>query len=356
MSLDYGVLDELGLFAERDRELVNSIRTSTSSKDGRILSMSVVGSSPFVKELLQRHEQGDKSLALFLHQPADPDCDLADEKAWHEANPGLKENIKSLDYMRTESARVKITVSDQSSFRALDLNLPGEPSREMLCGVDDWRACESEDLPPRNGSCVLGFDLGGSLSMSAVVALWSNGRLETWSAFPAVPDLKTRGQADGVGCLYEEMKERGELSVYAGRVVPVSEFLKDCGARLKGQRVLQCGADRYRKNEAIQALDSAALNWPVTWRGTGASATADGSFDVRAFQDLVYQGTIKTAPSLVMRSAITESEVTRKDGNPKLNKSRHHSRIDILQAAVICAGLLKLSKDEGQGARITILD
>ena len=92
----------------------------------------------------------------------------------------------------------------------------------MLCGTDDWRVCESEDLPPRNGSCVIGFDLGGSLSMSAVVALWTNGRLEAWSAFPAVPDLKTRGQADGVGCLYEEMRERGELSVYAGRVVPVS--------------------------------------------------------------------------------------------------------------------------------------
>ena len=105
---------------------------------------------------------------------------------------------------------------------------------------------------------------------------------------------------------------------------PCREFSKRLrGSRLKGEhRVIQCGADRYRKNEAIQALDSAALNWPVTWRGTGASATADGSFDVRSFQDLVYQGTIKTAPSLVMRSAITESEITRKDGNPKLNKSQ----------------------------------
>ena len=39
--------------------------------------------------------------------------------------------------------------------------------------------------------------------MSAVVALWpSTGRLEAWAAFPATPNLKERGEADGVGALY----------------------------------------------------------------------------------------------------------------------------------------------------------
>ena len=129
LSLDFGILDELGLFSERDRELVNSIRTSTSAKDGKVLSMSVVGSSPFVKELLQRHEQGDEDLALFLHQPKDKDCAVDDEKSWHEANPGLKYFVKSLAYMKRESKRVQVTISDQASFRSLDLNLPGRAEK-----------------------------------------------------------------------------------------------------------------------------------------------------------------------------------------------------------------------------------
>ena len=82
--------------------------------------------------------------------------------------------------------------------------------------------------------------------------MWSNGRLEVFAAFPGdTPNLLDRGQADGVGgSLYEQMESRGELKTYAGRLVPVGEFLKDCSARLKGERVIQAGADRYRKSES----------------------------------------------------------------------------------------------------------
>ena len=53
-------------------------------------------------------------------------------------------------------------------------------------------------------------------------------------AFGDTPGLMDRGAGDGVGGLYQEMKQRGELTTYAGRVVPVGEFLKDCAVRLKG--------------------------------------------------------------------------------------------------------------------------
>ena len=83
------------------------------------------------------------------------------------------------------------------------------------------------------------------------------------------------------------MEMRGELRTYAGRVTPVGEFLKDCAARLTGCKVIAAGADRYRKAEALQALDDANLRWPMVWRGMGASAKADGSHDVRALQKRV---------------------------------------------------------------------
>ena len=107
--------------------------------------------------------------------------------------------------------------------------------------------------------------------MSALTAMWANGRMEVFAGFGDTPNLSDRGQSDGVGQLYERMKDRGELVLYAGRVVPVGEFLKDCAARLKGQTIIQAGADRYRKSEALQAIEEAELNWPITWRGTGAS-------------------------------------------------------------------------------------
>ena len=158
-----------------------------------------------------------------------------------------------------------------------------------------------------------------------------------------------------MGKLYERMAERAELTVYEGRITPVSEFLRDCAARLSGERIVIAGADRFRRSEAIQALDDAALRWPMAWRGQGASATADGSHDVRAFKRGVIGGHFKSAESLLMASAISESAVRYRDGNPALDKSRSKARIDALSAAVIASGLREIhAKKKRSGFRLVV--
>ena len=78
----------------------------------------------------------------------------------------------------------------------------------------------------------------------------------------------------------------------------------------------------------------------MQWRGQGASATADGSADVRAFQRLVLSRTLRTTENLLLASAITESSIRRDvSGNPAIAKAREHGRIDALSAAVIACGL-----------------
>ena len=250
--------------------------------------------------------------------------------------------------MRDESRRVLATPSDQGAFRAHELNLPQDPSRELVCAVSDWIACTTDDPPPRSGHVVIGVDIGGSSSMTCLVALWpATNRMEAYAAFGDTPDLTARGAADGVGALYAQMQSRGELVVYPGRVTPVAAFLRDCAVRLRGSRVIAAGADRYRKAEAIQALESAGVRWPMHWRGQGASATADGSHDVRAFQRAILSRRIACAPSLVMANAIAESSI-RYDAsaNPALDKARSRSRTDALSAAVIASGLAALHEHE----------
>ena len=53
-GFDLAVFDELGLTVPRDRELVNSLRSSVSARNGRFLSLSVRGTSPFIPEILER--------------------------------------------------------------------------------------------------------------------------------------------------------------------------------------------------------------------------------------------------------------------------------------------------------------
>ncbi len=240
-GFDLAIVDELGLLQERDRPLVAGMRSSVSARGGRFVALTIHGDGPFVPEILERRD--DPAVAVHHYRPAADDCALDDPEAWSAANPGLG-TIKSLDYMRDESRRVLATPADQASFRAHDLNLPGSPSRELVLTLSDWRRCVVDVLPERDGVCVVGFDLGGSASMTAAAALWPRtGRLELWGAFPGTPDLVERGKADGVGRLYERMQERGELEVFDGRVTPVGRFLRGVADRLAGERVLVAAVD-----------------------------------------------------------------------------------------------------------------
>ncbi len=337
---DLAIIDEAGLLEETHRELWNAVLSSTSGRNGRLLCISIQGMGPMFKEMRDRAQRG-----VCWHEYAAPLTAAIDQpQTWHAANPGLRRGIKSMEYMRDMAQRALDSPADQPSFRAYDLNQPQDPSRESLCSLTDWMACVHKEPAPRRGPCVIGFDLGGASSMTALCAFWpATGRAEAWGAFPSTPNLIDRGARDGVGGLYQRMADRGELKVYPGRVTPVGEFLLDCADQLKNQEVSAAGCDRYRAAEAAQALQQAAISWPMVYRGQGASAGADGSHDVRAFQRYVLRADWSMAESLLFESAVRESSIRRDPaGNPALERSRSRGRIDVLQAGVIAAGLGEL--------------
>ena len=341
LGADLAIVDEAGLLDEGKRDLWNAVYSSTSGRNGRLVAISILGDSPLFAELRDRAADP----AVVWHEYSAPaDCDLDDVQAWGAANPGLASGIKARQYMEDASRKAIASPGDAASFRAYDLNQPRNPSDELLASIEDWRACETEDLPERSGRCVVGFDIGGSNSLTALVALWPDtGRMEAWAACGDNPALLDRSRSDGAGDSYTRMESRGELQTYPGRVTPAGAFLADCADRLTGQDVIVAGADRYRRAEVEDALDQAGLSWSIEWRGQGAAATADGSFDVRAMQRLILAHRVKVAPSLLLRQAVSES-VIRRDGagNPALDKRRQKGRIDAMSAAVIAAGLAEM--------------
>ena len=335
---DDAVIDETGLLQERDRALVNGLRSSTSARNGRVIHLSIHGTAPFIDELLEAAD--DPAVCVHHHAPPE-DADMQDPVAWRAANPGLG-TIKSLSYMTDTARLAAANPNNAPDFRSHDMNLPGEPSREMICTPEQWQRCVTDRVPPREGVAVVGLDAGGSASMTAaVVAFPQTGRVEAYAAFPGDPDLLTRGRGDAVGRRYQLLADAGELMVYPGRSTPVVEFLRDLADGLEGVRVAACGADRYRRAEVEDALSDANLRWPLVLRGQGASATADGSADVRSFQRCVLDASIAcVVGKRLMVHAIAESAIRRDAlGNPSLEKGRKRGRIDALSAAVIAAGL-----------------
>ena len=335
LGADLAVIDEAGLLQEDRRYLWQAVYSSTSGRDGRCIYISIQGDSPMFRELQARQGQP----GIVWHQFTAPEgCDLDDEAAWHAANPGLKDGIKSLGYMKDAAQRALANPSDAAGFRAHDLNQPQSPTRETLCAVEDWRKVEVGG--ERLGPAYLGVDLGGSSSMACASSYWpESGYLQVWGAFPGVPPLLARSRADGMGETYLEMERRAELKVYQGlRVTPVDEFLFDVQAHLDGVDLRLIGGDRYRGEEFTDVIERAFPGVPIETRGVGRGS--DGSSDIRSFQKVVYSGKLRANESLMMRSAIAESEIIRdSNGNAALNKSRARGRIDALQASVIAVGM-----------------
>ena len=172
----------------------------------------------------------------------------------------------------------------------------------------------------------------------------ASGAIIVRGAFPEIPSIADRARNDRMGSLYQEMRDRKELAIYPGRVTPVTHFIESFMRELNdhGAIPIAIGADRYRRAEAIQAYEEAGLpkSLKVFWRGQGASKTADGSFDVRAFQRNVISGKLKTLASPMLECAIANSRL-RYDGsgNPALDKTASNARIDALSASVIAVGI-----------------
>lgn len=256
------------------------------------------------------------------------------------ANPGAAEGIgASLEWLQAQARRaIARGGSALSSFRNLNRNeRVSTEDRSVLVTVDEWLAAEvsPDELPPREGECILGVDLGGSRSMSAAAFYWpATGRLEAVGTFPAKPGLADRGASDGVSGRYVEMQERGELSVLGDNTVPPGPWLASVVKLVEGSTISSIVGDRFRHAEFVEAMQGAGLSRvPFIWRGFGWK---DGSEDIERFRRALFDGHVKTRPSLLLRSAFADA-ITLIDpaGNAKLAKGRSLGRIDPAAAAIL---------------------
>ena len=340
LGADLAIIDEAGLLGERQRGLWNAVYSAISGRDGQFWCISIQGEGPMFAEL----EARDGDPTVFWRRWAAPDgCDLDDTDAWKAANPALVGHVKSPSYMADAARRAAGSPGNEAHFRAYDLNQSVDPGRDMIVSVRDWMQCVTPDAPDPAGDIIVGLDIGGSSSMTCAVAYSpATGAICARGAFGDTPPISQRARNDGVGTIYDRMLREKTLKLYPGRVTPVTPFLTDVLAEFAGMgRVIALGADRFRRAECLQAFEAARLPAiPCYWRGQGASATADGSHDVRAFQKAVLEKRLATRGCTMLESAIASSAL-RYDGsgNPALEKRNTKSRIDALSAAVIAVGI-----------------
>lgn len=285
------------------------------------------------------------------HRPP-PGLPADDRDSLLMANPGAKYGIGAdLTWLEAQARRaIARGGSALTTFRLYNRNerISGE-TRDLLLTVDEWLACEAGELPPRQGSCVIGIDLGGSASMSAAAYFWpETGRLECVGTFPTKPGLADRGASDGVSGRYEEMQARGELTTLGDRTVPVAPWLSEVMQRVAGQPIAAITADRFKQAELGEAMQRAGVTCPVVWRGQGFR---DGGEDCERFRRAAFDGLVHSAPSLLLRSAFADAICLRDPANNlKLAKARSTGRIDAAAATVLAVaeGARMLARPTGK--------
>lgn len=330
------LMDERGHWqAERGDDLEHALLSGLGKRGGRalIISTSAADDTHSFSRWIDDPQPG---VYIQEHRPA-PGLPADDRESLLIANPGAMHGIGATVPWLEAQARRAIAQggSALTSFRLYNRNerISGE-SRDLLLTIDEWMACEVADLPLRDGSLIIGIDLGGSASMTAAAFYWpDSGRLECFGTFPGNPGLADRGAADGVSGRYVEMADRGELSTLGDKTVPVAAWLAQVMRMADGENIAAVVADRYKQAELAEGMDRAGVTCPVIWRGMG---WRDGSEDVERFRRAAFDGLVKAKPSLLLRSAFADA-VCLKDpaNNLKLAKARSKGRIDAAAATVL---------------------
>lgn len=340
----FALLDERAHW-DRDKgdALEHAITSALGKRGGRgvFISTSARDDAHTFSKLLDEPGEG----VYVQEHKAPADCAPDDIEALKAANPGATEGIgSSLEWLQAQARRaIARGGSALATFRLYNLNQRvSDDTRAMLISADQWQRCEVETLPPREGPCVVGIDLGGSQSMTAWASFWpETQRLECYGAFATKPSLLDRGQNDGVGSRYVEMKERGELITLGANVVPVDQFIAAMLAKLEGYPIATICCDRFRQAEFLEALAKTSVRVVPTWRGQGWK---DSGEDCERFRQFVFDQKVKAPQSLLLRSAFSDA-VTLIDptGAAKIAKGRSTGRIDAAAATLLAVA---------QGARM----
>lgn len=334
------VLDERAAWeSEKGNSLENSILSGLGKRNGKALIIST--SAPDDANTFSRWLD-DPPPGTYVQEHRPPaGLPVDDLESLLVANPGAAENPPigaSAEWLVAQARRALARGgSALSSFRNLNRNeRVASDDRSVLLTPDEWLSAEVslDDLPPRQGACILGVDLGGSRSMSAASFYFpETGRLEAYGTFASVPNLSDRGAADGVGTRYVEMHSRGELRVMGENTVPPGPWLADVARLADGYPIACIVGDRFRFAEFQEAMAAANLRVQFIARGMGWK---DGSEDCERFRRSLFDGKVKTTPSLLLRSAFADA-ITLIDpsGNHKLTKSRSLGRIDACVSSVL---------------------
>ena len=350
------VCDEPGSWETRSGELLWDALVTAQGKPDSALRIILIGTeapaepSSWWSQLIARGSHGGTYVKALQGSVSNWDS----PKEIKRVNPLLWRDNASRKVVLSERDEARRDPRLKARFLSYRLNRATRDETEQLLTPDDWRTILDKRLPERDGRLVVGVDLGGGLSWSAAVAIWSSGRTEAVAVCPgilSIPDMEKRDRVP-TGT-YACLVEAGVLVVADGlHVPPPAALIGEIEARWGLPDSIVC--DRFRLNELRDATGGDVLIEPRVTRWSESSA------DIRSLRKLALDGALAVSgpARLLLTAAISAAKVETDDaGNARLLKGRRSAdcRDDAAHALLMAAGgIERLPDDAGAGAMVLI--
>ncbi len=248
-------------------------------------------------------EQGRAGLSGFVYvEYAAPDgCDVADERAWRIANPGLG------DFLYVDAIRATVATTREPDFRRYRLGQWTEHSDAWLPRAA-WQACVSPHGIPAGAEIVLGFDGSYSGDATAITAVQVGD-------VPHIDVVK----------LWEPPPEGG----YQVPILAVEEELRQACRRWRVQWI---AADPYRWARSLQLLSLEGLPVMEFPQGAGRMVPA-----TTRFQEAVFNRMLTHSGNPDLSRHVGNAVLKQGGRGVQVAKENKHStrRIDLAVAAVM---------------------
>ena len=330
--------------ANRSDKMINALITSAGKQpDAKVVFLGT------------RPENPDHGFSRLLDGTADYALEYRSKakKTWYSASamraanpavdrfPVLK---KQIEKERQVARRDPVARAQYFAYR-LNAGTPETVDRrDVLLTAEQFKALEGR-AGVTGRAYVLGIDLSSSWAQSGFAAVSfepdESGKhhCDAFAVWPAVPDLVTRGQADGVE--YRRMADAGELVIVPGRTVPVKEAIDEAFSRWGTPEIIVC--DHWRLGELQDVLEPYGF-----FEGdnliTRRAGWHDGGADVSGFMRMALDQKLLLPKSDLLRYSMAAARVIGDGaGNTKLAKATERTtkgRDDAVSALVLAAAVV----------------
>lgn len=326
----------------RRQPLVFAISTEGDVRDGIFDEQVKLAQSVLQDEALASGAGANVFALLFT---IDDDDDPMDEATWFKANPNLGCG-KSLEYMRDQAAKAKLSPGKLRDFLTKQLDVRQAKDANGWLSVERWDACSSVQLTPADAFARLsGLDVSGGLDLAragdmtaaAFSARTSDGKVMTaWKYWLPEEGLRERCLRDGAP--YDEWARRGWITLTPGNVTDFRVVESDIAELCLQFNVSALHFDPMGAYDlAMRLRDDHGVN-VVEFRQTFGNF----ALPCREFERMVEGAMIDHGGNPVAQYNVANAVArTGPSGNVMPDKGRSRKRIDGLVAAIMAtAGLI----------------